>query len=73
MQPDVRGSRWRVGERECAVEGNAGFRAAAELHQQESFHAEEIEVIRKPLSERLHHRQRGRGTAHLRDGYHPIL
>jgi hypothetical protein len=53
MHPDVGGFRGGVGERDGAVECHAGFVVAAKLHQEGAAHAEEMKIIRKPLSQRL--------------------
>jgi hypothetical protein len=45
MQPDVGGFRRGIGERDGAVEGDAGLIVAAELHQERAAHAEEVKIV----------------------------
>jgi hypothetical protein len=56
----VSGFRRRIGKRDRAIEGNAGFLDVAELREQRAFHAEEVEVAGKLLGQRLDHGQRRR-------------
>src|SRR3981189_222530 len=53
VHPDVGGFGGSVGERDGAVERHAGLVVAAKLHQERAAYAEEMKVIREPLSERL--------------------
>ena len=48
MHADMGGFRRGVGERDGAVEGDAGLVVAAELHQERAAHAEEMKIIRQP-------------------------
>src|SRR5215831_5169378 len=52
MHADVRGLRRGIGKRDGAVEGDACFLVAAELHQERAAHAEEMKIIGKPRLER---------------------
>src|ERR1700675_3212212 len=55
MHPDVGGFGGSVGERDGAVERDPSLVVAAQLHQERAAHAEEMEIIRKPLRQRLDH------------------
>src|SRR5258708_28533172 len=69
MHPDVGGFRRGIGERDGAVEGDAGLVIAAELHQKCAFRAEEVEIIRKPPRHPLHPRRRRPRAAHPCDSH----
>src|SRR6478672_10123293 len=65
MNPDMGGLGGSVGERDGAVERHAGLVVAAKLHQERAAHAEEMKIIRKPLSQRLEHLEGRFRPAHL--------
>jgi len=46
-------------------ECDAGLVVAAELHQERAAHAEEMEIIRQPLAQRLDHLERCFRPPHL--------
>src|SRR4029078_2990559 len=53
MHADMGGFGRGIGERDGAVEGDAGFLVASELHQEGAAHAEEMKIIGKARRERL--------------------
>src|SRR5690606_33774437 len=55
---DVRRLGRGVGERDRPVEGDARLLGAAELLEQSALQAEEVEIARKALGERLDHGER---------------
>ncbi len=65
VHADVGGFGGRIGERDGAVERDAGLFVAAELHQERAAHAEEMEIIRQPRRQRLDHLERRFRPAHL--------
>src|SRR5882724_303095 len=65
MHPYMGGFRGGVGERDGAIERHAGLLVTAELHQERTAHAEEMKIIRKPLTQWIDHLQRRFGPAHL--------
>src|ERR1700681_4749097 len=53
MHADMGSLRRGVGERDGAVECDAGFLVAAKLHQEGAAHAKEMKIVRKPRRQRL--------------------
>ena len=54
-----------IGERNGAVERDAGLLVAANLHQERAAHPEEMKIIRQPRRQRFDHLERRLRPAHL--------
>ncbi len=61
-----------MGERDGAVEGDAGLIGPAEPHEQAAAHAVEVEISVERLRDLRQHRERVRGAAHLADRHRAV-